>query len=81
MDRKEAQRLLDDWCADWEVPKIKVEFRTYLEGQALGFFDDVQYVIYLKADQGEDVLRHEFRHYIILLIRRAHDLEERICDE
>jgi len=81
MLKKEAQEKLNEWCDDWEVPRIRVEIKSYLDGEALGFFDDVKFLIVLKEDQGKDVLQHEFRHYLLLLIRRGCDIEERICDE
>jgi len=81
MDLKEAQKLLNEWCDDWEVPRIKSRIRPWLEGSAYGCFDDVKFVIYLKEGQKKDVLWHEFRHYILCLIRRGFDIEERICDE
>lgn len=78
---KTFQGLVDRWCFDWCVPKIPVYFTHYLSDKGAGLFNEEPYQIILHVDEGEDTLRHEFRHYLIELVRRGDAIEERLCDE
>lgn len=83
MQEKELQKLLDAWCEDWEIPKIKVVVSSDLERGKGAMFYEASYEIYINKRSAEhkELLKHEFRHYLISLIKKSDEIEERICDK
>lgn len=78
MKEKEAQKIVDELCKFYEIPKIMVLSMEDLSGNDAEFHPD-EYVIYYDKNRAtKDDITHEIFHYIIRLIGRCEDLEEHV---
>lgn len=75
------QKIVDRLCEKFSVPKIPVRLRDKsVMHDTYAFFDNIDFSITYGEDCSDEVLIHEFCHYLIALLKSADAFEEEICD-